>query len=138
MSPILPSPSITPIDRLAPTVRPPRAVMRQNWLQLLFLHWVVAPERLRPLVPAGLDLDLFEGRAYVGLVPFTMTGVRPVWAPAVPGLSSFHETNVRTYVHRAGRDPGRLVLQPRRRQSRCRWPSHGLSSTCRITTRGCA
>jgi len=80
--------------------------MRQNWLQLLFLHWVVASERLRPLVPAGLDLDLFEGRAYVGLVPFTMTGVRPVWAPAVPGLSNFHETNVRTYVHRAGRDPG--------------------------------
>ncbi len=107
MSPPLPSTSSPPIDRLAPAVRPPgRAVMRQNWRHLLFLHWVVSPERLRPLVPNGLDLDLFEGRAYVGLVPFTMTGVRPVWAPAVPGLSNFHETNVRTYVHRAGRDPG--------------------------------
>ena len=42
----------------------------------------------------------------MGLVPFTMTGVRPVGLPAVPGLSNFHETNVRTYVHRAGRDPG--------------------------------
>jgi uncharacterized protein YqjF (DUF2071 family) len=80
--------------------------MRQNWHHLLFLHWAVGPEQLRPLVPLELELDLFEGRAYVGLVPFTMTGVRPVWAPAVPGLSSFHETNVRTYVHRAGRDPG--------------------------------
>jgi uncharacterized protein YqjF (DUF2071 family) len=80
--------------------------MRQDWHHLLFLHWAIAPEQLRRFVPAGLELDLFEGRAYVGLVPFTMTGVRPVWAPAVPGLSSFHETNVRTYVHRAGRDPG--------------------------------
>jgi uncharacterized protein YqjF (DUF2071 family) len=80
--------------------------MRQNWHHLLFLHWVVAPEQLRPLVSPELELDLYEGRAYVGLVPFTMTGVRPVWAPAVPWLSSFHETNVRTYVHRAGRDPG--------------------------------
>jgi uncharacterized protein YqjF (DUF2071 family) len=80
--------------------------MRQDWHHLLFLHWSVAPEQLRPLVPAGLDLDLFEGRAYVGLVPFTMTGVRPVGLPAVSGLSDFHETNVRTYVHRAGRDPG--------------------------------
>jgi uncharacterized protein YqjF (DUF2071 family) len=80
--------------------------MRQDWHHLLFLHWVVAPEPLCRLIPAGLELDLFEGRAYVGLVAFTMTGVRPVWAPPVPGLSSFHETNVRTYVHHAGRDPG--------------------------------
>jgi uncharacterized protein YqjF (DUF2071 family) len=95
------------IDRLTPTIRPPlRASMRQDWHHLLFLHWVVPAEGLRRLVPPGLDLDLFDGRAYVGLVPFTMTGVRPVWAPAVRGLSDFHETNVRTYVHRAGRDPG--------------------------------
>ena len=52
MSP--PSASPVPIDRFAPAVRPlRRAVMRQNWLQLLFLHWVVAPEQLRPLVPPG-------------------------------------------------------------------------------------
>ncbi len=96
-----------PIDRIAPTRRPPgRSVMRQNWRKLLFLHWEVDPAQLRPLVPASLDLDLFEGKAYLGLVPFTMTGVRPVWAPAVPGLSNFHETNVRTYVHHRGRDPG--------------------------------
>jgi len=80
--------------------------MRQRWARLLFLHWEVAPEALRPLLPAGLELDLFEGRAYVGLVPFTMTGVRPVFLPPVRGLSSFHEINVRTYVHREGRDPG--------------------------------
>ena len=96
-----------PIDRVAPTVRPRRrAVMRQDWGHLLFLHWEVPADQIRPLLPPGLELDLFEGRAFVGLVPFTMSGVRPVWLPAVPGLSKFHETNVRTYVHASGRDPG--------------------------------
>jgi len=80
--------------------------MHQSWRDLLFLHWTVPPEELRPLVPAQLELDLFEGAAYVGLVAFTMTGVRPVGLPPVPGLSAFHETNVRTYVHRDGHDPG--------------------------------
>jgi uncharacterized protein YqjF (DUF2071 family) len=80
--------------------------MRQNWHNLLFVHWEVPAEPIRRLLPPGLELDLYEGRAYVGLVPFTMTGVRPVGLPAVPGLSRFHETNVRTYVHVGGRDPG--------------------------------
>jgi uncharacterized protein len=100
----MPSPEI---DRIGPTREPRRwPVMRQNWRELLFLHWPVPPEVLRPLVPLQLELDLFDGTAYVGLVPFTMTGVRPVGLPPVRGLSSFHETNVRTYVHREGRDPG--------------------------------
>jgi uncharacterized protein YqjF (DUF2071 family) len=96
-----------PIDRLSATRRPRRfAVMRQNWRDLLFLHWAVSPQLLRPLVPPQLELDLFEGTAYIGLVPFTMTGVRPVGVPPVWGLSSFHETNLRTYVHLGNRDPG--------------------------------
>ena len=100
----MPTPAI---DRIGPTREPRRwPVMRQKWRELLFLHWPVPPEALRPLVPPQLELDLFEGTAYVGLVPFTMTGVRPVGLPPVRGLSSFHETNVRTYVHREGRDPG--------------------------------
>ncbi len=95
------------IDRIGPTREPRRwPVMHQKWRELLFVHWPVGPEELRPLVPPQLDLDLFDGTAYVGLVPFTMTGVRPVGLPPVRGLSSFHETNVRTYVHRAGSDPG--------------------------------
>jgi uncharacterized protein YqjF (DUF2071 family) len=99
--------SCDPIDRLGPSVRPDRrAIMRQDWHQLLFLHWDIDPGRLRPLIPPGLDLDLHEGRAYVGLVPFTMSGIRPVGMPPLPWLSRFHETNVRTYVHCGGRDPG--------------------------------
>ena len=95
------------IDRFAPSKRPHQwSVMRQNWRDLLFIHWPIRPESLRPLIPPPLDLDLFQGTAYVGLVPFTMTGVRPIGLPAVRGLSNFHETNVRTYVRVGDRDPG--------------------------------
>lgn len=86
-------------DRLLLTHRPAgRPVMRQRWEHLLFLHWEVAAEALARLLPPGLEVDLFDGRAYVGLVAFTMAGVRPSGLPSVQGLSNFHETNVRTYV----------------------------------------
>jgi len=95
------------IDRIAPTRRPDaRVVQRQSWRELSFLHWRIPVATLRALVPAALEIDTFEGDAFIGLVPFTMTGVRPIWAPPVPGVSNFHETNVRTYVHHEGRDPG--------------------------------
>jgi uncharacterized protein len=80
--------------------------MWQKWRDLLFLHWPFRAEVVRPLIPPQLELDLFEGTTYVGLVPFTMTGVRPRGLPAVAGLSSFHETNVRTYVRSGQTDPG--------------------------------
>lgn len=95
------------IDRIEPTRRPSGAVVqRQGWRELTFLHWRLPIEALRPLVPAALEIDTFEGDAFIGIVPFTMTGVRPIWAPAVPGVSNFHETNVRTYVHHRGESPG--------------------------------
>lgn len=94
-------------ERLAATVRPAeRPAGYQRWRDLLFVHWAVPAEALRPLVPPELTIDTFGGKAWVGLVPFHMTGVRPAWSPAVPRISTFHETNVRTYVHRDGRDPG--------------------------------
>ncbi len=97
----------TVIDRLCVTERPlAPAIGYQQWLNLSFLHWKIDPAVLRSLVPGTLQIDTFEGDAWIGLVPFTMRGVRPWWSPAVPWLSTFHETNVRTYVHRDGRAPG--------------------------------
>lgn len=95
------------IDRIGPTRRPAgRAVQRPGWHALTFLHWRVPAAALRARVPAGLEIDTFEGEAFIGLVPFTMTGVRPWWAPPLPGINNFHETNVRTYVHHRGTGPG--------------------------------
>jgi len=95
------------IDRSSLTQRPLRRhVMYQEWRHLTFLHWEVPVELLRPLVPRALELDLYQGRAFIGLVPFTMCGVRPIGVPSIPLFSRFHETNVRTYVHFQGRDPG--------------------------------
>jgi uncharacterized protein YqjF (DUF2071 family) len=95
------------MDRLSPTLRPDgRPVGFQRWRSLLFLHWEVPVAVLTALLPPQLTVDTFEGRAYVGLVPFTMRDVRPWWSPSVPGVSNFHELNLRTYVHVAGRQPG--------------------------------
>jgi uncharacterized protein YqjF (DUF2071 family) len=86
------------IDRIAPTVRPQRSIAGyQRWRDLLFMHWPVPMETLRPLIPAGLELDTFEDVAYVGIVPFRMLGVRPWWWPPNAAFR-FLETNVRTYV----------------------------------------
>jgi uncharacterized protein YqjF (DUF2071 family) len=95
------------IDRISPTLEPDQQVLlHQNWHHLLFLHWEIPPQDLQALLPPRLTLDTYEGKAYVGLVPFTLTGVRPVLTPPLPWLSAFHEVNVRTYVHLEGRDPG--------------------------------
>jgi uncharacterized protein YqjF (DUF2071 family) len=94
------------IDRVAPTRRPPGPVRGyQRWRDLLFVHWPVPVAAVRELVPKGLELDLWDGIAYVGVVPFAMFGVRPRWAPEAVAFD-FLETNVRTYVHVGGRDPG--------------------------------
>jgi uncharacterized protein len=77
----------------------------QTWEHLLFAHWPVEPRLLRPHVPATLDLDEFDGSAWVGLVPFRIAGHRLRGTLPVPGLSSFLELNCRTCVSLRGR-PG--------------------------------
>jgi len=74
----------------------------QEWRELTFMHWKVDPKRLQPYLPDGLEIDLFEGEAYVGVIPFIMKNVRPRRLPAVPGISTFAEFNVRTYVVKDG------------------------------------
>ncbi len=88
---------------------PDRAfAMHQIWRDLLFAHWPVEPDMLRRTLPAGLELDLHEGRAWVGVVPFRMSGIRLRPQPfAVPWIGAFAELNVRTYVTGPGGDrPG--------------------------------
>jgi uncharacterized protein YqjF (DUF2071 family) len=86
-----------PISAVAPH-RVRFAVMRQTWRDLTFLHWPYDPVLVRPLVPRDLELDLYDGAAWIGLVPFSITDLTLPHAPAVPWLSRFPETNVRTYV----------------------------------------
>jgi uncharacterized protein YqjF (DUF2071 family) len=78
-------------------------VMRMRWLDLLFAHWPVSVETLRPLVPADLEIDTFDGQAWLGVVPFRMEDVAPRFLPALPGPGAFPELNVRTYVTHRGR-----------------------------------
>src|SRR5258706_2605399 len=79
--------------------------MAQSWHDLLFAHWPVDAAILRPLLPPQLQIDTFEGHAWLAVVPFRMTDVRLRGAPAMPWLSAFPELNVRTYVACGGR-PG--------------------------------
>jgi uncharacterized protein len=79
--------------------------MKQTWHDLLFAHWPLPVEKMRPLVPAQLTLDAFEGQCWVGVVPFHMSGIRGRGLPPLPGLSRFPELNVRTYVTYGGK-PG--------------------------------
>jgi len=73
-------------------------LMSQTWNDLLFAHWPVAADALRALLPARFELDLFDGQAWLGVVPFHMTNVTPRFVPALPWISAFPELNVRTYV----------------------------------------
>lgn len=93
------------VDHRPWPVPPDPWVMFQSWRRLLFAHWPVPPGQLRALVPDSLELETFEGQAWVGLTPFDLRGLRARFMPAVPGPSDFPEMNLRTYV-RVGDRPG--------------------------------
>ncbi len=78
-----------------------RWVMTQRWNDLLFAHWPIAPAMLAKFVPEGLQIDTFQGSAWLGVVPFWMDRVKFRGIPSLPGASRFPELNLRTYV----RDP---------------------------------
>jgi uncharacterized protein YqjF (DUF2071 family) len=83
--------------------------MGQTWVDLLFAHWPVPAESLRPVVPAQLGIDTYEGSAWLGITPFSVRCLRLRGTPPPPLLSSFPEINVRTYVEVDGR-PGIYFL----------------------------
>jgi uncharacterized protein YqjF (DUF2071 family) len=72
--------------------------LRNDWLELTFLHWPYDPEVIQALLPEGLTVDVHDGEAWVSLVPFQMRRAGPTWLPPIPYVSNFSETNVRTYV----------------------------------------
>jgi uncharacterized protein YqjF (DUF2071 family) len=97
----------TPEQRAATRVRPARSpVMYQSWNHLLFLHWQWDPAAIQATLPEGLFVDTYANQAYLGVVPFWMDAVRPRFCPPIPGISSFLELNLRTYVHTDDGTPG--------------------------------
>ncbi len=72
--------------------------LSMHWYDLLFMHWPVPPDALRGFIPDALSVDTFGGEAWLGVVPFEMSQVRPRGVPSVPWLSRFPELNLRTYV----------------------------------------
>jgi uncharacterized protein YqjF (DUF2071 family) len=79
-----------------------RAVMKQGWHDLAYIHFRYDPQEVANILPVGLDVDAFDGSAWVGLVPFSMRGIGIPHLPSIPYLGSFPEVNVRTYVVRDG------------------------------------
>ena len=72
--------------------------LRMNWHDLLFMHWPVDVTELQRALPEGVEADVYDGQAWIGIVPFRMSGVAPRYIPNLPWLSAFPELNVRTYV----------------------------------------
>ncbi len=101
----MPAPTLH--GRLAVREAPARSpVLYQKWRRLLFLHWSYPVDAIQATLPPGLSVDTWDGKAWVGIVPFQMRAIRPRFCPAVPGISNFLEMNVRAYVFdRQGR-PG--------------------------------
>lgn len=79
--------------------------MAQRWSDLLFVHWPVPVDAVRPLVPASLPIDTFDGSAWISIASFYLSHLRPRFAPALPWISEFPELNVRTYTS-LGEKPG--------------------------------
>ena len=75
-----------------------RTWLRNTWGDLVYVHWAVDPDLIQASLPDGVRVDTFDDRAYVSLIPFQMTDAMVRGLPAIPGVSNFAETNVRTYV----------------------------------------
>lgn len=98
----------TNAQRLAARAPPQgqRQWMHHTWRDLLFLHWRCDPAVIQRTLPPGLTVDTFDGAAWVGIVPFQMRNIRPVYCPPLPGTANFLELNVRTYVYDVHGRPG--------------------------------
>jgi uncharacterized protein len=75
-----------------------RWALTQRWNDVLFAHWPVPVAQVAPLVPDGLQVETFQGSAWLGVVPFWMDRIKVRGVPSIPGARSFPELNLRTYV----------------------------------------
>lgn len=91
-----------PIDHLPFPMPSRKHTLSQEWRDLTFMHWEVDIVKLQAHLPAGLEVDTYGGKAYVGIVPFIMENVRPTWFFSTPFISTFPEFNIRTYVTKDG------------------------------------
>lgn len=91
-----------PIDHLPFPMPSRKHTLSQEWRELTFMHWEVDIVKLQAHLPAGLEVDTYGGKAYVGIVPFIMENVRPTWFFSTPFISTFPEFNIRTYVTKDG------------------------------------
>ncbi|MBI4474993.1 MAG: DUF2071 domain-containing protein [Acidobacteria bacterium] len=73
-------------------------IMYQRWGDITFLHWSCEPNPIQSRLPPRLDVDTVDGKGWIGLTPFYLSNLRPPFLPALPWLSAFPETNLRTYV----------------------------------------
>ena len=90
-------------EREKPSLWP---ILRQNWEDFLFLHFECPVDVIQRTLPKGLYVDTFNNKAFIGLIPFFVSVHRPCYFFSIPGLSSFYETNVRTYVYDEKGHPG--------------------------------
>lgn len=86
-----------------------RWIMTQTWHNLLFAHWPLPPDAIRPLVPPEIEIDTFDAKAWLGIIPFRLSAVRLRGWPEIPIVARFPEINVRTYVTQGGK-PGVFFL----------------------------
>ena len=103
-------------------------IMTQTWHNLLFLHAPIEPESLRPFLPPAVDLDTFDGQAWLGVVAFRLSKIRLRGLPEVGLISHFNEVNLRTYVSRAGH-PGRAISE-----HGCRQPARDYAGSPPVRT----
>ena len=76
--------------------------MKQGWYDLVYVHFEYPADIVQQMLPEGLQVDTYDGKAWVGLIPFSMRGIGVPRLPSIPYLGSFPEVNVRTYVVRNG------------------------------------
>ncbi|QDI91675.1 DUF2071 domain-containing protein [Salicibibacter halophilus] len=86
-----------PVHRLRSRPKGPW-LMTQTWKDVLFAHWPLPPRTLQTKIPEPLEIDTYDGQAWIGIVPFNIVHLRARFLPPMPFAHAFPEVNVRTYV----------------------------------------